>query len=188
MSSFSEREQAALQRLTPDTPAEAGAWPDGKPSNSATLRRRLLLAIAVVLAVAGGSLVAAFAPSHTTDPDLARLLSAMGWIKGGIVLAAAAVLFVRFRWPVAPGVAAGYLLAVGAGAFAATMIAKLAYIGPSALLFHLAALTAVVLAAFEGRRANGLVRRAPSSTALAQPALADRRRNREGSSPPAERA
>jgi peptidoglycan/LPS O-acetylase OafA/YrhL len=157
MSSFSEREQAALRRLTPDTAAEAGAWPDGKPTHPATLRRRLLLAIAVVLAVAGGSLVAAFAPSHTTDPDLARLLSAMGWIKGGIVLAAAAILFVRFSWPVAPAVEAGYVLALSAGAFAATMIASNAYVGPSALVFHVAALTAIVLAAVEGRRPKALL-------------------------------
>lgn len=153
MSSYTERERAAIRVALPDAPLSDVA-PGHRPTNPAASTQRVLLVVLALLAVATAWLAAPLAPPHTAEPDLARLLSAMGWIKGGIVAAAGSILFVRFRWPTSTGVAAGYVLVVSVGAFAATMIAKLAYVGPAALLFHAAALAAIVLAALEGRRAK----------------------------------
>lgn len=155
MSSFTEPERSALHSAAPATDVVAGPSIPAPPiDNVMTMRGRAILLAGLLLGVVAATLVASFAPLHTADPDLARLLSAMGWIKGGIVLCAAGVLFIRFRWPVSAGAAAAYLLAVTAAAFAATMIVKLAYVGTSAFLFHLAAVTAIAVAALEGRRSR----------------------------------
>jgi hypothetical protein len=153
MAGFPESERAAL-RAAVRLPWPAAASGAGEPPVAAALVWRLRLALvgSVVAALVTAVLVARLAPSHTADADLGRLIAAMGWIKGGIVACAAAILFVRFRWSISPNAAIGYVLAVAVATFGAAMIAQTAFVAASALAFHLAALGAIALAAVEGRR------------------------------------
>jgi hypothetical protein len=153
LAGFPEFERAALRaavRLPRPTPA---CGEDEPPvADALTWRLRLALVGGVVAALVTAMLVARLAPSDPSDPDLGRLIAAMGWIKGGIVACAAAILLVRFRWPISPAAAIGYVLAVAVATFGAAMIAQTAFVAASALAFHLAALGAIAIAAVEGRR------------------------------------
>jgi hypothetical protein len=76
------------------------------PTSTTALRALLVLGCCAGLAAA-----AAFGqPVPAADPELARLLRGMALFKGTMVLAAIAVLWWRFALPVAPRVAAVYLV------------------------------------------------------------------------------
>jgi hypothetical protein len=170
MTAFNDTERTAIA----DSVAMPGHAPASMARAGTAVRHRALLALAAAAGVLAAWLLAPLAPQHAADPDLGRLLAAMGLIKGAIVAAAAAVLFVRFRWPVSPAVAAGYLGAVSVAAFAAAMIAQLAWVGASALAFHAAALVALALAVVDGRNAPEVSK--PTGANAADPAGAEMRR------------
>jgi hypothetical protein len=76
------------------------------------------------------------APYLSADVDLGRLLQGMALIKAGIVIAAIAVLWWRFRRPVPPGLAAAYLIATWLAAGASMLIWQLTAIPFAAITFH----------------------------------------------------
>jgi hypothetical protein len=79
------------------------------------------------------------------DPALARLLRAMALIKGMITIAAAGAVFWRLAWPVSRPVAASYLAAAWAMTGSTMLIWQLSYIVAAALLFHVAALSLLLV-------------------------------------------
>jgi hypothetical protein len=160
MAGFPESERAALRAAARlPWPAQASDADEAPVADARVWQLRLALVGGVLAALVSAVLVARLAPSHTADADLNRLIAAMGWIKGGIVACAAAILVVRFRWPISPVAAIGYVLAVAAATFGAAMIAQTAFVAASALAFHLAALSAIALAGVEGRRSLASLRR-----------------------------
>jgi hypothetical protein len=114
--------------------------------------RALLATGCAVAALAGyalgdpNSLIAA-------DAELAVLLRGMALIKAALVVAALAILWWRFRWPVPTGLAAGYLGGAWLITGATIMIWQLSAIAAAAVTFHAAEITLLVLAWRDRREA-----------------------------------
>lgn len=141
---------------TVDDPRIAAA-PAGFPSGRIALGPlgwRALLLVGCALAV-----VAAYLPGdpsvlEAADPDLAVLLRAMALIKAALVVAALAILWWRFRWPVSSKVAGGYLVGTWLAAGATTMIWQLTHVAPAAALFHVGEIALLLLAWRDSARAR----------------------------------
>jgi hypothetical protein len=146
MTSFTEPERATLES------AHARADETSAPPAEAMGRYRAMIAIGCVVAAAAAFAIGSPDRQLAADPDLARLLRAMGLIKGALVLAGVWVIAMRFRWPVTALAAAGYMTAAWSAAFAAGLIWQLSFIPQAALLFHVAAIAAVVIAWRDGAR------------------------------------
>jgi hypothetical protein len=84
------------------------------------------------------------------DPALARLLRGMALIKGMIAILAVGVVFWRLAWPLSRTTGAVYLACSSALAGSAALIWQLSYIVPAALLFHVAAVTLLLVGWREG--------------------------------------
>ncbi len=91
-------------------------------------------------------------PAHYlhADPALARLLRAMAIIKGMIAIAAAGAVFWRLGRPVSMATAASYLLGIWVISGSSMLIWQLSYIVAAAVLFHVAAVTLLVVSWREG--------------------------------------
>ena len=126
---------------------------------------RILLIAGVTAAVAGGLWLGGTveglerAGAFSGEPALALLLQFMGLIKLGVAAGAAALLFWRLRYPMAPTARRLAFLSVWCLAACATVIAQLAYLVPAALLFHLGLATLLMLAWREGRHDAGRAQR-----------------------------
>jgi hypothetical protein len=79
------------------------------------------------------------------DPALARLLRGMALIKGLIAIAVVAAVFWRLAWPISKTVSAAYLVSSWTIAGSTMLIWQLSHIVPAALLFHLAALSLLLV-------------------------------------------
>jgi hypothetical protein len=79
------------------------------------------------------------------DPALARLLRGMALIKALIALAAIAAVLWRFRFPVLPPVAIGYVLGSAVLAGSTMCIWQLSFIPQAAVLFHMAGVGMLVV-------------------------------------------
>lgn len=90
------------------------------------------------------------APLLDRDASLAHLLRGMAAIKAVLVVAAAAVVAWRLRWPAAPAVAIAYGVGVCAMAAATALIWQLSFIAGAALLFHVAEIGLLLLAWRDG--------------------------------------
>lgn len=113
------------------------------------LRAALILGCLAAVAVASG-----FGPSDAyrdADLALAHLLRGMGLIKGGIVLAAVAVLLWRFGRPISIRLASVYLVGAWLAAGASMLIWQLTFIPAAAMGFHLGEITMLVFAWRDGR-------------------------------------
>jgi len=130
-----------------------------KPAGDAARHRhgRVPLIAGVTAAVAGGLWLGGNAgtsgssAAFSGDPALALLLQFMGLIKLGVAAGAAALLFWRLRYPMAPTARRLAFFSIWCLAACATVIAQLAYLVPAALLFHLGLATLLMLAWREGR-------------------------------------
>jgi hypothetical protein len=116
---------------------------------SSTLRLRSLLGGLCLAAAAGGAWLGSAAGAATTEPDLVRLLQAMGLIKVGLAVAGIAAVFWRFSWPTAPRIAAAYVAGASLTAAASVMIVNLAWIPTAALVFHVGAGLMIAGAVFD---------------------------------------
>ncbi len=119
-------------------------------SAASTLHLRGTLVGLCVAAVAAGLWLGGMAAPFAIEPDLARLLKAMGLIKAAMVAAALAAVLWRFAWPVSSRIAAGYLAGASLAAGASVLILQLAWIPTAALVFHLGAGLMIVAAFFDG--------------------------------------
>ena len=79
------------------------------------------------------------------DPALARLLRGMALIKGMIAIAVVGAVFWRLAWPVSRTAGAAYLFCSWAVVGSTMLIWQLSYIVPAALLFHVAALSLLLV-------------------------------------------
>jgi hypothetical protein len=79
------------------------------------------------------------------DPALGRLLRGMALIKGMIAIAVVGAVFWRLAWPLSRTTGAAYLVSSWALAGSTMLIWQLSYIVPAALLFHVAALSLLLV-------------------------------------------
>jgi hypothetical protein len=79
------------------------------------------------------------------DPALGRLLRGMALIKGMIAIAIVGAVFWRLAWPLSRTAGAAYLVSSWALAGSTMLIWQLSYIVPAALLFHVAALSLLLV-------------------------------------------
>jgi hypothetical protein len=110
--------------------------------------RRAALAVAVLLAVAVAHLAGNDAESArlaAADPELARLIRAMAFIKAAMAAAAVWLADRLLRRPLGAGLALGILLAAAFMAAAPVLMWHVAHVGTGALLFHAAAILLLVL-------------------------------------------
>jgi len=115
----------------------------GRSTSALPLRAGLLVACAAAIGVAAW----AGDPSAylQADPALARLLRGMALIKGMIALGAVGAVYWRLAWPVGRLVAATYLITAAVLVGSTTLIWQLSYIVLAAVLFHVAALTMLIV-------------------------------------------
>ncbi len=76
---------------------------------------------------------------------MARLLRGMALIKGMIALGAVSAVYWRLAWPVGRLVAATYVITALVLVGSTTLIWQLSYIALAAVLFHVAALTMLIV-------------------------------------------
>ena len=110
--------------------------------------RRAALTVAVLLAVAAAHLAGNDAESArlaAADPELARLLRAMAFIKAAMAVAAVWLADRLLRRPLGAGLALGIVLAAALMAAAPVLMWHVAHVGTGALLFHAAAILLLVL-------------------------------------------
>jgi hypothetical protein len=81
----------------------------------------------------------------TADPALARLLRGMAAIKGMIALAAIGAVLWRFGWPTSKGAAIVYIGGTSVLAGSTMLIWQLTSLVLAAVLFHVAALSMLVV-------------------------------------------
>jgi hypothetical protein len=119
--------------MTPDSGAPSAPLA-GVQSRAAPLRAALVAAVlpAVLLATQLGSP----SPRYLADPALARLLRAMGMLKGLIAVGAIAALWWRAAWPVPVRLAVAAVAAVSVQVVATVWIVRLVAIAWAAGLFH----------------------------------------------------
>jgi hypothetical protein len=134
--------QSLLRPLFPTLAAGASGTRTAS-THALPLRTALLLACAVAI----GAAAWAGDPSGylQADPALARLLRGMALIKGMIAIGAVAAVYWRLAWPVHRLVAATYLITASVLAGSTMLIWQLSYIVLAAVLFHLAALTMLIV-------------------------------------------
>ncbi len=133
--------------------------PSSLDESTPTLRPRPalyrgLLGVGSLLAAAAGLLSADPTAAEAFEPDLARLLQGMALLKASFVVAALAALTWRLGWSIRPATAALYLFSTWTAAAATTMIWSLDRLVLASLLFHLALLTALVVALRDGLEAR----------------------------------
>ena len=115
--------------------------------------RMLLLALAAASAVIGfGVTAGAEALRAVTDagPELVRLLRLMTVLKSVLGLGALALVSLRFRFPVEPRTAFGYLAGGALMAAGPGVMWNMAHIGWGALLFHSGLAVLFILAWMDG--------------------------------------
>lgn len=113
-------------------------------TTSALLRRASLLA-GCATAIAVAAWVGDPSTYLQADPALARLLRGMALIKGMIALGAVSAVYWRLAWPVGRLVAATYVITALVLVGSTTLIWQLSYIALAAVLFHVAALTMLIV-------------------------------------------
>jgi hypothetical protein len=79
------------------------------------------------------------------DPALARLLRGMALIKGMIAIAVVGAVFWRLAWPVSRTAGTAYLACSWAVAGSTMLIWQLSYTVPAAAMFHVAALSLLLV-------------------------------------------
>jgi len=125
------------------------------PALSAPAGRRALLRAGLVVGGLAAALAATWlggSASHANaDPALARLLRGMAALKAATVLGVVAGLLWRFGWPIAPRLAAAYVLGACMLTAASVLVWRLAELGAAAVLFH----AGLVLLAVAGLRDVG---------------------------------
>ena len=129
-----------------DLDARLGTRPPGVRTGSThalRLRTGLLLACAVAIGVAAW--VGDPSSYLQADPALARLLRGMALLKGMIAIGAVAAVYWRLAWPVHRRVAVTYLITASLLTGSTMLIWQLSYIVLAAVLFHLAALTMLIV-------------------------------------------
>ncbi len=135
------------------TPADA-LWGRGARTASrwsSTTRLRTALLGLCAFAIAGAALLGDPVPLLRADPELATLLRGMAALKAVMVIAALAVLWWRFGWPVPPRTTAVYLVAAALLAGATTLVWQLSALLAASAVLHAAALTMLITASREKR-------------------------------------
>jgi hypothetical protein len=130
-----------------DFPALLGAG--ARDLSTANTRHNVLLRAALIPACALAIGIALWVGDPRTylqaDPALARLLRGMALIKGMLAIGAAAAVYWRCAWPMSRQAAATYAISAAAMAGSAALIWQLSYIALAALLFHLSAVTMLIV-------------------------------------------
>jgi hypothetical protein len=106
---------------------------------------RALLIATCLLAVGAAVLLGNPADTLREDLALARLLRCMALIKGAIVMAAGAAVYLRLGWSIPKPTAWIYVIASAVMAGSTMLIWQLTLIPLAALLFHLAGLSLLVV-------------------------------------------
>ena len=141
----------------------AGGFHGSAPS---TLRIRSTLVILSLAGAAGGAWLGSMAAPFTTEPELARILKAMGLIKASMLAAALAAVLWRFSRPVPSRIAAAYTVGASLAAGASMLIVQLAWIPTAALVFHAGAGLMILAAFFDGSRRHRTQPRTGQSQSL----------------------
>ncbi len=115
------------------------------PGRAQVLQLRLGLILGCAFAIGVATWAGDPGSYQQADPALARLLRGMALIKGLITIGAVSAVYWRLASPAAGKVAAVYVVCSWALAGASALIWQLSYIGWAALLFHLAAVTMLVV-------------------------------------------
>jgi hypothetical protein len=100
-----------------------------------------------VVAAAAAHLIApaVVVPAAAIDPDLARLMQGMAFIKLAFVAVMAGLLVWRFGRPMTPAIALGYLSCIWTISAATVLIWQSSWLGLASVLFHGAGLAFMVL-------------------------------------------
>jgi hypothetical protein len=128
---------------TPAVPAAGSSSPTRSAAPRAALAVSVLLAVVVAHFAADGE---ASARAVAADPELARLLRAMAFIKASMAAAAVwlADRLLRHQ-PLGAGLAAGLVAAVALMAAAPVLMWHVAHVGTGALMFHAGMVLVLVL-------------------------------------------
>lgn len=133
-----------------DVVLPSAAWREAtRTAAPKTVGPRALRALAIVACIAAATIVWSLAdPSAAVraDPELARLLRGMAVLKGGMVVAAIAILWWRFAYPIAPRVAVVYVACSALMAASAAAIWQLTFLLPAAASFHAGLIVALIIA------------------------------------------
>lgn len=149
-----------------NTTASESRWPGRTASaQPGVARRRALLALGCLAAVALAASIGSPAARLAADPELAQLLRFMALVKAGIVLVSMGLLGWRFGQPISLRLTAVYLVGAWLAAGASMLVWQLQWVGAGAALFHAGELMLLVTAYFD--------RRAGRDPAAAGPGLAD---------------
>jgi hypothetical protein len=117
----------------------------GAAQSSAVLSLRSSLVAGCVVAVILAARIGDPGAYLHADPALARLLRGMAVIKALIATAAAGAVFWRVGLPIAAKYAACYIISVWVMAGSATLIWQLSFLLPAAVLFHIGALSMLLV-------------------------------------------
>jgi len=117
----------------------------GAVQSSAVLPLRSSLVAGCVLAVVFAAWVGDPSAYLHTDLALSRLLRGMAVIKAVIAIAAAGAVFWRVGLPISAKFAASYVISAWVMAGSAMLIWQLSYLPPAAVLFHVGALSMLVV-------------------------------------------
>ena len=106
----------------------------------------IMVAGCVVAAVAAHLIApSVVVPATAVDPDLARLMQGMAFIKLAFVAVMAGLLVWRFGRPMTPAIALGYLSCIWTISAATVLIWQSSWLGLASVLFHGAGLAFMVL-------------------------------------------
>ena len=140
-------------------PGRRGGSGIGRLAGLGTLaRRRIVLALAVLLAAGAAAVFGQARPGLLADPDLAFLLRGMGAIKASIALAAIGLVWWRAGDVVAAPRFLAYVTACAVLAAVSVLVLKLAVLIATSVVFHATLLVPGLLALGDsrlGRRARG---------------------------------
>ena len=137
----------------------AGAVPVASPLAGRPRGARLLLALLTVVALAGAGIAAVRAPSIPMDPDLARVIRAMGLIKGAFALAAFAGCLWRLARPARPWRTAIYVAGPPLMVAGAIGLFSLQGLGAAAIGLHLGLFAVIAAALTDPDFFDGVFRR-----------------------------
>ncbi len=122
-----------------EAPAEARPETRQSARLGARTLSAMLVAVVLVSAVAGYAFTTgaeSVRAVQAAGPELTRLLRAMALLKSLLAVGALFLVTVRFRFPIAPRLAAAYIAAGAAMAAGPGPIWTMAHVGLGALLLH----------------------------------------------------